>query len=119
MGTKEEENGVAPAEKGTLGLLVELIVELSPKLVTNEPAKNKLFSDELVVMERTWEPAPESPPKGGADHEFELVSQTATACPGDEKSPPTQTFLSDSSQKIAFTSPLGPPLPNPLNAEEE
>jgi hypothetical protein len=118
MGTKEEENGVAPAENGTLGLFVVLMVELSPKLVMNDPAKNRLFSDEFVVMENTSDAAPDSPPKGGADHEFEFVSQTATACPGDEKLPPTQIFLLDSSQKIALTSPDGPPLPRALNFDD-
>lgn len=42
MGTKEEEKGVAPAEKGTFGLLVPLKVMLLPNAVTNDPAKNRL-----------------------------------------------------------------------------
>ena len=116
IGTKEEENGVAPEEKGTFGLFVLLTtVVLSPNEVINEPAKNKLSAEELVVMERTSDDAPDSPPNGGADHKFALVSQTATACPGDVNDPPTQTLLWESSQKIALTSPLGPPLPTALN----
>ena len=51
IGTKEEENGVAPEEKGTFGLFVLLTtVVLSPNEVINEPAKNKLSAEELVVV---------------------------------------------------------------------
>lgn len=51
-GTREEENGDAPAEKGTLGLLVPFKTAFpSPKAVTKEPVKNMLDSEELVVME--------------------------------------------------------------------
>ena len=39
MGTSELENGVAPLEYGTFGLLVELMVVFVPKVVKNEPAK--------------------------------------------------------------------------------
>lgn len=52
MGTREEENGVAPAEKGTLGLVVALR-EPVPKAVTKEPAKKMLLLEELVVIELT------------------------------------------------------------------
>lgn len=54
MGTREEEKGVAPAEKGTLGLLVPLRIRLLPKDVTKEPAKNRLSSASLVEMETTF-----------------------------------------------------------------
>lgn len=117
MGTKEEEKGVAPAENGTFGLFVLFTVELLPNVVTKDPAKNKLLAEELVVIESTSDEAPASPPKGGADHELELVSHIATACPGDANEPPTQTFLLELSQKMALTSPLGPPLPKPLNVD--
>ena len=51
-GTREEENGDAPAEKGTLGLLVPFKTAFpSPKAATKEPVKNRLDSEELVVME--------------------------------------------------------------------
>lgn len=56
-----------------------------PKAVMKEPAKNRLASDEFVVMDRTSEAAPERPPKGGADHEEDEGSQTATDGAGDVK----------------------------------
>lgn len=117
IGTKEEEKGVAPEEKGTFGLFVLLttVVVLLPNSVMNDPAKKRLSAEEFVVMDRTSEEAPDSPPNGGADQVFAFVSQTATAFPGLENEPPTQTLLCGSSQKIAFTSPLGPPLPTALN----
>ena len=119
MGTKEEENGVAPDENGTFGLFVPLIVVLLPNAVTKDPAKNRLDADEFVVIERTSALAPESPPNGGGDHVFEVVSHIATALPGDEKEPPTQIFSFSLSQNIALTSPFGPPLPSALNEPEE
>lgn len=88
-------NGVAPEENGTFGLFVELItvVELLPKDVTKEPAKNKLEAEEFVVMDSTSDVAPDKPPNGGADQELAFVSQTATALPGVVKLPPTHTLL--------------------------
>lgn len=117
IGTKEEENGVAPEENGTFGLFVLLttVEVLLPNSVIKDPAKKRLSADELVVMDKTSEDAPDSPPKGGADHAFAFASQTATAFPGVENEPPTQTLLCASSQKMAFTSPSGPPLPTALN----
>jgi hypothetical protein len=53
-GTREEENGDAPAEKGTLGLLVPFKTAFPlPKAVTKDPVKNRLASEELVVIEVT------------------------------------------------------------------
>lgn len=75
MGTRDEEKGEAPAEKGTFGLLVLFKTALaSPKDVINEPAKNKLASEALVVMEVTSAWAPEIPVKGALDQEPALVS---------------------------------------------
>lgn len=106
-GTRDEEKGVAPAEKGTLGLFVPLrITEPFEKGATNEPARNRLASEEFVVIENT---SPESVnlPKGGADQEAEATSYTATAFAGDVNFPPAQTFLRSVSQKSALTWPLG------------
>jgi hypothetical protein len=113
IGTSDEENGVAPGENGTLGLLVPLIVILLPKFVMNEPAKKRLEAEELVVMDRTSPAAPPKPPNGGADHEFALVSHIATDDPGEEKRPPTHTLSFGASQKIELTSPFGPSLASP------
>ena len=111
---------MAPTEKGTFGLFVPLItVVLLPKVVMKEPAKNKLFAEAFVVIDRTSDPAPDRPPNGGADHEFAEVSHTATAFPGDENEPPAHTFLLDASQKRARTSPSGPPLPSALTFPDE
>lgn len=99
IGTRDEENGVAPAEKGTLGLLVPFItVPLPPKEVMKEPAKKRLFAEELAVMESTRELAPDNPVNGGADHELALGSQTATDVPGDVNLPPNHTLPFLSSQ---------------------
>ena len=117
IGTSDEENGVAPGENGTLGLLVPLIVMLLPNAVMNEPAKKRLEAEELVVMESTSPAAPPSPPNGGADQELALVSHIATDDPGEVKRPPIHTRLFGSSQKIELTSPFGPSLapPSALN----
>jgi len=42
-GTKEEENGVAPCEKGTLGLFVVFKLPLAWKAVMKEPEKRRLL----------------------------------------------------------------------------
>lgn len=80
-------------------------MELSPKLVTNEPVKKRLFSDELVVMDRTSEAVSKRPPNSGADLALELVSRNATAWPGFENAPPAQTLLLELSQKRALALP--------------
>lgn len=117
IGTREEENGVAPGENVTFGLLVPLTVMLLPNAVMNDPEKKRLDADEFVVMERTSLEPPPNPPKGGADHEFESVLHIATDDAGDEKRPPTHTRLFGSSQKMALTSPFGasPEPPRALN----
>lgn len=51
-GTRDDENGVAPGEKGTFGLFV-LFTEPPWKLVTKDPAKNRLDWDEFEVIEST------------------------------------------------------------------
>ena len=73
-------NGVAPAEKGTFGLLVpfRVMLEAAPKEVMNEPEKNKLPADEFVVIESTSSPAPPRPPNGAADQAEDLGPQMAT-----------------------------------------
>lgn len=109
IGTSDDENGDAPGEYGTLGLLVLLTDVVFPaKDVTNEPAKNKLDEEIFWEIEKTWAFAPDSPLKGGADQVFDLVFQTATDEPGDEKLPPTQRLLLGTSQYTAVTGPLGP-----------
>lgn len=120
-GTREEENGVAPAEKGILGLLVSFKTrELLPwKVVMKEPARNILVPDELVVIEETLDCAPETPTKGGWDQEPDFGFQMATEDPGDVNLPPTQTLLSSSSQKMVFISPFGPLEPTAANAPDE
>lgn len=120
-GTREEVNGVAPGEKGTLGLFVPLTmaVPFPWNDVMNEPAKKRLDSEELVVMERTRASAPVKPSNGGFDHDAAFTSHTATADPGDVKLPPTQTLLSFVSQNMASTSPFGPPVPRAANAPDE
>jgi hypothetical protein len=93
-GTREEENGVAPLEKGTLGLLVLFNAEPFPwNDVMKEPAKNTLDEEELEVIERTSAAAPERPPKGACDQEFAFVSHTATDEPGEVNFPPAHTLL--------------------------
>lgn len=55
IGTRAEENGDAPDEKGTFGLLVPFkIASPLPKDVKKEPAKKRLASDEFVVIEVTF-----------------------------------------------------------------
>jgi hypothetical protein len=51
-GTRDDENGEAPAENGTLGLLVPLTDPLW-KLVTKDPAKNRLDWDAFEDIEST------------------------------------------------------------------
>jgi hypothetical protein len=118
---REEENGVAPRENGTFGLLVPFRTTepLSWKEVMKEPAKKRLASDEFVVMERTSDRAPVTPTKGGFDHKPDLISQRATDDPGDVKLPPAQIFPSFTSQNTVFTWPLGPPEPKAANAPDE
>ena len=110
-GTRDEENGEAPEENGTLGLFVPLM--LPPwKLVTKDPAKNRLESDEFEDIESTRPLLfAGSPPNGGADQEEDEGFQTATNDDGDENSPPTQTRLLLTSQYTERTAPLGPPEP--------
>lgn len=107
-GTSEDEKGVAPAENGTLGLLVPLMTELLPNEVTKEPAKNRLECDELAVIDETSALEPERPPNGGADQDEEATSQMATDGAGEVKLPPAHTFFALVSQNNALTSPLGP-----------
>ena len=75
IGTREEEKGEAPAEKGTFGLLVPFKTLLAlPNDVMKDPAKNRLASEAFVVMEVTSAWAPEMPAKGAPDQELALVS---------------------------------------------
>ena len=98
-GTRDEEKGVAPAEKGTLGLLVPLsTIEPLPNAVMNDPEKSRLDWEALATMERTSAPAPARPPNGGAAQDLDCVSQTATAEAGDVNLPPTHTWLCALSQ---------------------
>lgn len=100
IGTNDDENGVAPAEKGTLGLFV-LLSTVDPfpwKEATNDPAKKMLDSDALVVMDNTSASAPEKPPNGGEDQDDDLGFQVATADPGLVNFPPTHTLPSLLSQ---------------------
>jgi hypothetical protein len=109
MGTSDEENGVAPLENGTLGLLVVFnAVPLPWNDVMNEPAKNMLEAEEFEVMDSTSAAAPERPPKGAFDQESALVFHKATDEPGEVNLPPTQTLLSPASQYTALISPFGP-----------
>lgn len=109
-GTREEEKGEAPAEKGTLGLLVPLrTTDPLPNDVRKEPAKKRLASEALVVMEVTTACAPETPLKGALDQDPALGSKRATDAPGEEKLPAAHTLPSFSSQKRALTCPFGPP----------
>jgi hypothetical protein len=120
-GTRDEENGVAPDEKGTFGLFV-LLVETEPfpeKEVTKEPAKRRLEPDELVVMASTSASPPDRPPNGGADHDDVFGSQTATASAGEVNLPPVQTLLFAESQYNAETTPFGPPDPRAEKEDEE
>lgn len=69
MGTREEENGVAPAEKGTFGLLVPLPTTVllgEENVVWKEPEKYKEDAEREGVMDRT---GPSRPAKGGGDQE--------------------------------------------------
>ena len=119
-GTRDDENGVAPVENGTLGLLVLLsAVLLSWNDAMNDPAKNKLEAEELVVMDNTSPAAPAKPPKGALDQELALGSHTATDDPGDANFPPTHTLLFFTSQYTALTSPLGPLDPNAEKVPED
>lgn len=119
-GTREDEKGVAPAEKGTLGLLVPFKTAFPlPNDVRNEPEKNKLASEEFVVMEVTSAWAPETPPNGALDQVPALGSKMAMACPGDEKLPPAHSVFPLVSQKRALTWPLGPPDPRAAKAPDE
>lgn len=97
-GTRDDENGEAPGENGTLGLFVPL-TELLWKLVTKEPAKNRLDWDEFEDIAST---SPllvvGSPPNGGADQEEDEGFQIATNDDGVENWPPTQTRLLATSQ---------------------
>ena len=115
-GTREDEKGDAPAEKGTLGLFepVREVVEL-PKSVMKEPEKNRLDCEAFVVMDDTSAAAPVRPSNGGADQEDDAVFQTATPRDGDVKRPPAHTFDPAWSQKSACTSPSGPPEPRAAN----
>lgn len=85
-GTREDENGVAPWEKGTFGLFVVFNTEPFPlKDARKDPAKKRLAWEAFVVIDKTSAAAPVRPPKGGADHDDAFVSQTATAEAGEEK----------------------------------
>ena len=118
-GTRDEENGEAPEENGTLGLFVPFI--LPPwKLVTKDPANNRLDSDEFEDIESTRPLLfADSPPNGGADQEEDEGFQTATNDDGDENSPPTQTRLLPASQYTERMAPLGPPEPRADTLPEE
>ena len=119
IGTRDEENGEAPEENGTLGLFVPLIPP-PWKLVTKDPANNRLDSDEFEDIESTRPLLfADSPPNGGADQEEEEGSQTATNDDGDENSPPTQTRLLLVSQYTERIAPLGPPEPRADTLPEE
>lgn len=118
MGTREDENGVAPAENGTLGLLVPFKAEV-PKEVVKDPAKNKLVWEEFVEMELTLACAPVMPEKGGCTHMPVGTFQTATEEAGDVKFPPTHNLLFFASQNIAPTSPLGPLEPREAKEPED
>lgn len=85
----------------------------------NDPDKKMLDADAFVVMERTSAAEPLKPPNGAADHDFALVSQTATAEPGDVNLPPTQIFPFVPSQYTALISPFGPLVPSAANAPDE
>lgn len=95
------------------------VVPFPWKDVMNEPAKKRLESEELDVIERTRPSAPVKPLKGGLDQEFAEVSHTATAAPGEVNKPPTQTFLFFASQKMASISPFGPLDPKDENLPED
>jgi len=69
MGTSDEENGVTPLEKGTLGLLALFNAAPLPwNDATNDPVKNMLAAEEFIVIENTSAAAPERPPKGAFNH---------------------------------------------------
>lgn len=119
-GTSEDENGVAPLENGTLGLLVLFSVDPVPwNDVINDPAKNIVDAEELEVMERTSAAAPDKPPKGGFDHVLVVISHTATDEPGDVNFPPTHTLLFALSQYTALMLPLGPLEPMAAKAPDD
>jgi hypothetical protein len=119
IGTRDDENGDAPGDGGTFGLL-ELFKFGPPgpwNEVVKDPVKNKLESDELPLMDRTLGFEPVSPPKGGFDHVDDPISQKATLDPGEVNWPPTQMRFSFISQYIALTAPFGPPDPKEVNPE--
>lgn len=119
-GTNDDEKGVAPEEKGTLGLLVPLrTLEPLPNAVVKEPAKIRLDCDALAVIECTSPPAPDNPPNGAADQDDALVSQTATEGDGVVNCPPTQSVFCEASQKTAAMSPFGPFEPKEENEFDE
>lgn len=116
MGTRDDENGVAPAENGTFGLLEPVRFPPLPwKEARKEPATKTLEPDELEVMEDTWAPAPDTPEKGAFDHEPAFGSQTAMFAPGEEKAPPAQTLVCFGSHQSVSTRPFGPPEPKEVN----
>jgi hypothetical protein len=123
IGTRDWVKGVPPAEPGTLGLFVPFRTVVPFPLPTNEvrkePAKNRLLSDELDVMDRTRPSAPSRPLKGGADQEAALGSQTATDVPGEVKPPPTHSLLFFVSQYTVSISPFGPFEPRAAKAADE
>jgi len=45
MGTRDDENGDAPGEKGTFGLLVPSRADPLPNEAINEPVKKRLAPD--------------------------------------------------------------------------
>ena len=119
-GTSEEEKGVAPAEKGTFGLLVPLsATELFPKEARKEPVKMRLLCDELDVIDRTSPAAPDRPPNGGGDQEDDLVFQIATEGDGDANPPPAHTLLFESSQNSEWTAPSGPFVPRAVKESDD
>ena len=98
-GTREDENGVAPWEKGTFGLFVVFKTEPFPlKDAIKDPAKKRLSWEAFVVIDKTSAAAPVRPPKGGADHDDAFTSQIATAEAGEENWPPAQSLLRLESQ---------------------
>lgn len=122
IGTKDEENGVEPCEKGTFGLLFdEILAEPPPKEVRKAPARRRLDDD--VGEEEMENTGPLRPAKGGGDHLSDLGVYTATepAKPLDPEvgpwnSPPNQTSPLVVLQNTAVTFPSKPP---PPSAEKE
>lgn len=91
-------------------------MELLEKEAVNEPEKNKLACEELVVMDETW---PCRPPKGAADQAEDATSHTATDWEGEVKLPPAHTFFWTGSQYSASICPLGPEEPRATKDAEE